>query len=69
MDELLQSMDKGGVIGMCVMLLISGVKKWWVFGWVYEEMRADRDDWKRVAQSYAAAGRSAIEVAKTVVQP
>ena len=41
--------QKLGVISLLLLALIGGVKKWYVFGWQYDELKAERDElWKLV---------------------
>lgn len=39
----------GGVVGVLLVILWGGVRKWWVFGWRYTELEKERDEWKALA--------------------
>lgn len=41
--------QKAGVIGVLVFVLVGGARKVWVFGYQFEEMQADRDRWRDLA--------------------
>lgn len=41
--------DKAGVIVLLFFILVSGVKKWWVFGWVYRESEERSKEWRDLA--------------------
>lgn len=44
-------LDKGGVLALLILILFSGVRKWWVFGWVYREEKERSAEWKDLALS------------------
>lgn len=39
----------GGLLVALLVIIYTGVKKLWVFGWYAREIRADRDEWKEAA--------------------
>lgn len=41
--------SKGGFIFLLLVIIYGGMKKWWVFGWQYEECRRSEEQWKEVA--------------------
>jgi hypothetical protein len=55
MDEnLLNLASRGGVIGLLLAIIIGGIRKWWVFGWQYDALIKDRDEWKKLALNGAS---------------
>jgi hypothetical protein len=34
---ILDVVQKGGMVGLLLAILVGGMKRWWVFGWVYED--------------------------------
>lgn len=39
----------GGLLVALLIIIYTGIKKIWVFGWYAREVRADRDEWKEAA--------------------
>ena len=39
----------GGLLVALIIIIFTGVRKIWVFGWYAKEMKADRDEWKEAA--------------------
>lgn len=48
-NSILSLLDKGGVVGLLVVLFVGGLRKWWVFGWSYTEALAREQEWKTLA--------------------
>lgn len=57
--------DKGGVIAILFVILITGVRRWWVFGWVYREEKARSDEWRALALSGTKIAEVMADQAKT----
>jgi uncharacterized membrane-anchored protein len=36
-------LNAAGLLGMLVLIVVSGFRGWWVYGYLYREMKADRD--------------------------
>jgi hypothetical protein len=51
MDKLLtaDNISKAGIIGLLVLILVTGSTGMWVWGTTYNEMKKDRDEWKTTA--------------------
>jgi hypothetical protein len=54
--DLLKYISQAGVLGLLVIILFGGYKRWWVFGWIYRESEdrtskaeKERDDWRDIA--------------------
>ena len=65
-------LSKADVVGILVFIIVSGMKKVWVFGWIYiqtmhdlEEMRSERDEWKELAWNNSGLAERAITIVKT----
>lgn len=56
-----------GPFGMLAVLLIGFQQRWWVFGWQYQELKQDRDEWKLLAQTGTATAERANSAATQVV--
>lgn len=41
--------DKGGVVALLVIILLGGVRRWWVFGWTYREEVERGKEWRELA--------------------
>ena len=39
----------GGLLVALLVIIFTGMKKKWVFGWYAREIREDRDEWKEAA--------------------
>lgn len=52
-----------------ILVLAGGYFKWWVFGWAYDEVRQERDEWRRIALQGSVTLNTTVEdVAKPAVQ-
>ncbi len=60
--EMLKTISEAGVIGLLVLVGVGLVKKWWVVGWAYDDVRAERDEWKELALSGTRTTERAVEV-------
>jgi hypothetical protein len=58
--ELVELFRDAGLLGALVLWIWMGLKKLWVWGWAYDEMRKDRDEWKRLALSGARTAEAAV---------
>ena len=61
---LLQVINDGGVIGLTVLIIICGARRWWVYAWAYKELVADRDYWRRMALAGGSLAEKAVDAAK-----
>ena len=57
-----------GVTVLVLLIIFGGWKKWWVFGWQYKDMEAEKNEWKeaalrgtRVAERVVTAHEKSIE--------
>jgi hypothetical protein len=47
--DILQLVNSAGVVGMLVLILWGGFKKWWVFGWQYRQTKNELETWREIA--------------------
>ena len=47
--SLIDGIGRAGVIGLLVIIIVGGARKWWVFGHTYEAMEADRNYYRDIA--------------------
>jgi len=61
-------LQRAGVIGLLVLILVSGARRGWVWGYQLQEMQIDRDRWRDLAlRSMGQANRS-MDVAQRGVE-
>jgi hypothetical protein len=60
-----------GITGIVLLAFIGGFRRWWVFGWIYEqrtaEIERDRDEWRRIALSGMDIGKRGTQIASDVI--
>ncbi len=47
--QIVEIFANASVPTMLIVLGYGGYKKWWVFGWLYERERQEKDEWKHAA--------------------
>jgi hypothetical protein len=64
LSSILELADKAGVILMFLLVILGGLKKWWVFGWVYREHERELyrqvEEWKALAMSGTELAAKAV---------
>jgi hypothetical protein len=63
----LDYVNKGGVIALLVLIVLGSVRKWWVPGWTYAEMAADRDQWRELAMQGTSLAERQTGLLETTV--
>lgn len=48
-SEAIKFIQSTGLVGIGILILIGGFRKWWVWGYQYEDMRKERDEWRALA--------------------
>lgn len=68
--------QSGGLIGLFIIILWGGIKKWWVFGWQYNELKErqvkmgeELNGWKELALRSTNLAESLQEVSKAKAMP
>lgn len=46
---LLQSVNDLGIVGLLLVIIIGGLRGFWVWGWLYREEQRDKNEWKAIA--------------------
>lgn len=46
LSALLPYLERGGVLGILVLIVVTGMKQVWVWGWQYRQAVAEREEWK-----------------------
>jgi len=47
--EILQYANDVTVVALLGLIIYSGKRRWWVFGWIYDRERAETEHWRRTA--------------------
>lgn len=58
------SPEQIGLVAVLIAIGVAGVARKWVFGWVYEEMKADRDFWRQRALTMTGVAEIATDDAE-----
>lgn len=62
-QDIVSLASDAGIIGLLIYVLLGGARKWWVWGWTYEEAIRDRDEWKDLALSGTDLAERAVSLA------
>jgi hypothetical protein len=69
--EILKYVSQGGVLGLLIVILFGGYKRWWVFGWIYKESEErvakaekERDDWRDIALHGTTLAEQTVDLFK-----
>jgi hypothetical protein len=71
-SAVLKFLREAGLLGVLILILFGGWKRWWVFGWQHDRVieryerelvirQQERDEWKRMAMAQAAVLPSPYE--------
>jgi hypothetical protein len=63
--DLVQS---GGMVTLLIVILLGGVKKWWVVGWQYQREVDRADKWERLALEGTDLAERGTETAHQIAQ-
>lgn len=47
--QILELLTQGGVVGLLVLIVVGGWRRWYVWQWQYRDMQNDRDWWRKIA--------------------
>jgi len=61
-------LDRGGTLAVLVVIIYGGMRRWYVWGWHYDEMRRERDAWRQRALRAGRLGEQSTEVAARVLE-
>ena len=59
LSELIQT---GGVVSLLLTFIVGGIRRWWVWGWQYDDLRKSHDEWKTIALAGSNLSRRAVEI-------
>lgn len=62
--QVLSTLRDAGVIGLLVMIILGGYKKWWVWGYLYEEAKKEADEWKEIALKGTELADRMVDISK-----
>ncbi len=68
LNGLLDFLNRGGVLAALLAILVGGWRRWWVWGWQYDEIRRERDAWRQRALRAGRLGEQSTEVAEQVLE-
>jgi hypothetical protein len=60
-------LQRAGVVGLLVFILVGGARKIWVWGYQLVEMQADRDRWRDLALNLLGQTKRATDVVERSV--
>lgn len=46
LSGLVSLLDRGGTLAILVVIIFGGMNRWYVWGWHYDELKAERDLWR-----------------------
>lgn len=64
--QLIRLISDGGLIGLLLVILIGGVKQWWVFGWAYRDKVREVEEWKTIALHGVSAAEQTMSLAEAL---
>jgi hypothetical protein len=56
-------LQRAGIVGLLVFILVGGAKRVWVFGYQLHEMQDDRDRWRDLALKLLGQATRSADVA------
>jgi hypothetical protein len=62
-SALWETLDQWGLLGVLILIGIAGARKWWVFGWLYQDLEHDRNQWRTLALRGTTLTDDAIRLA------
>jgi hypothetical protein len=66
LQTILDVVQKTGTIGILLILMWGGYTQKWVFGWVFVQMREDRDRWRDLALRGTELGTRSVALAQAM---
>lgn len=68
-SSLLSIANNLSVVGLLLVIIWGGKKRWWVFGWQYDQAIRDAAEWKRIAFNSLGVTQRGITAAEKVLNP
>lgn len=66
--DLLDIVTKGGVIGLLLIIIVGGWRRWYVWKWNYDELLTERNFWRDMALSGGRLAEKATGIAETAIR-
>jgi hypothetical protein len=66
--ELWDAIQRGGLPFVLFLLLVTGYRQMWVWGYLYRAERREKEEWKELALSGTSLARHAARTAETAVK-
>jgi hypothetical protein len=64
--QIVRVISDAGIIGLLVVILVGGSKRWWAWGWQYEDLIKEKDEWKRLALSGTDMAEKLTSIAQSI---
>ena len=58
--ELLEAASRLSVVALLMLIIWGGYKKWWVFGWTYQQSEREKEEWKATALQLAGIAKAVV---------
>lgn len=68
LPELFMYISDGGVIGLLILAVVGGFRRWYVFGWQYDMIVKERDEWKHAALRATGINEKVLDVAQATTR-
>jgi hypothetical protein len=52
-----------GIAGFLILILVGGYRKWWVWGWLYEQKSKEAERWQDLALSSTSLAERVADLA------
>ena len=66
-QEILEYIRSAGITGILILIIVGGWRRWWVWGWHYQQIEKERDEWKSLAIGGTHLSERAVRAAQEVV--
>lgn len=66
---LLKALNDFGVLAILVLIIVTGVRRYWVFGWQYEEKLRECEDLRRLAYRLLGVSEGTIDLVRRSAPP
>lgn len=62
-EDILALITQGGVVGLLVLIVVGGWRRWYVWSWQYLDVIRQRDEWKDLAMRGTGLAEAATHAA------
>lgn len=63
-SSLLAFLRDGGIVSMLILIVVGGMRRWYVWDWQYRELEKQRDEWKELARGGTRLADRAVGLAE-----